>query len=227
MGGNIFQTGMDAFKDSYVTQRTMGEDRQRVRGARALAAGDRTQAAAEFGAGGLTDDVRGVQRDQEVQDQLGYTRDRQAHADDQAAAEKRIETLKQIAQGLKGVPPGQRKGALDHVTPIFQQIGMDPSVFANLTEDQLTDQSLDMFSGELEKQWQAVNLGNGGFAQHNTRTGEFKMQREPDKIVVLPNGATAVTADGKPIARNPKVFAPPRASSGGGSAALPPGYVPR
>jgi hypothetical protein len=222
MAGNIYQTGMDAYKDSYLTQRTMGEDRQRIRGARALASGNRTQAAAEYGAGGLTDDVRGVQRDQEVVDQADLTRQRQGKQDSREAAAERYKVLSTVAQGLKHIPPGQRKAALDHAMPIFQSVDPDPdgpdSLVGHLrgiTEDQLDDATLDSFSGELEKAWQGVNLGNGGFAQHNARTGEFKLLREPDKVIVLPNGATAVSRNGDVIAKSPKTFAPPRASGGG------------
>lgn len=228
MPPNIFALGQDAFKQSYGMQQAMREDRGRIRGGRALASGDRRGAMTALGGAGLTDDVRQVQQDQQRADAVEYGRAQDAEQQDytrgQAEETKRAAFLKDIAQGLKGVPAGQRKQALDQVMPAFEQLHIDPGQFASLTEEQLTDQSLDIFSGEIDKH-QLVNLGGGGAADFNPRSGDFKELRAPDKPIIVGNGASLIDpATGQPIYTNPKTFAPQRPRAAGGDG-LPPGFV--
>lgn len=210
MPQNIFAQGMDAFKDGYATQQTMRQDRARTQAGRALAAGDRSGAATAFGEGGLTDDVRRVQSDQTAADETTYQHGQDAQKQTDTDQAKRAAFLKDISKGLKGVPAGQRKAALDQVLPHFQQLGLDPEQFAGLTEDQLTDQNLDIFSGEIDKH-QLVNMGSGGVGDYDPRSGDFRELRAPDKPIILGNGATALDpVTHQPIYTNPKTFAPPR-----------------
>lgn len=215
---NIFAEGMNAYDDSFARTQAARQTRGRVQAGRALAAGDRTAAAAAFGEAGMPEGVRQVQDDQAADENQQFARDRIAKADERAEAERKVEVLTKVAQGLKGVQAGQRMQALQRAMPLFQQLQIDPSMFASLTEDQLTDEALDLFSGELEKQWQAVNLGGGGFGKFNSRSGEFETVREPTmRPVIVGNGATAVDPEtGEPVYANPKKFAPARPRSPGG-----------
>lgn len=93
---------------------------------------------------------------------------KQAYADDRQKsqlelAQARGKTLTGVAQRLKSVAPGQRKAALDQAAPLFQASGIDPATFAELSEEQLSDQALDMFVGNVAKELQVVNRGNGGY----------------------------------------------------------------
>lgn len=161
MAQNIFATGMDAFDRSYDRGQTMQQDRARMQAGRSLASGDRQGAAQAFGQAGLTDDVRQVQGDQMRVDDRAQAQQQGAQAQEQAAADRRAKLLVQVAQGLKTVPAGQRKAALGQIAPVFQQVGVDASMFDQLTEDQLTDQSLDMFSGEVSKAAEQYTLAPG------------------------------------------------------------------
>ena len=244
MAINLFNTsgimdrGQQAYDDTNTNIQGMMNRRTQMQAGRAYAGGDRQGAARMLAHGGNLDGARTLENDIQGDEDRAYTRqrqgmadERQAGQDERAASQRKVEVLTKIAQGLKGVPAGQRAGALQRAMPVFEQVGMDPAMFGNLTEDQLSDEQLDMFSGELGKQWQVINLGNGGFGFYNNRSGEFKTIREPDpRPVVIGNGGMAVDPDtGAVIGRNAKTFAPPRAGSGGrgggGIPPLPPGFV--
>lgn len=218
MAANIFATGMDAFDRSYDRGQSMQQDRAKMQAGRSLASGDRQGAMQAFGSAGLTDDVRQVQGDQMRVDLIAKQDEQQDYDRKHGEAKQRADVLVRVAQGLKSVPAGQRKAALAGIAPVFGKVGVDPSMFNDLTEEQLDDAALDMFSGEVEKQFQAVNLGGGGFGTFDGRTGKFQTLREPTiRPVIMGNGASALDPEtGEVIARNPKTFAPPRASSGGG-----------
>ena len=210
--------GMEAFDASAARQKDFRQDRARITAGRSLATGDRAGAATALGGAGMVDDVRQLQSDQRGIDDTAYqhSQDAQRRTDDQAA--QRGKALVAISQGLKRVPVGQRLAALQKALPVFQGLGIDASQFANLTEQQLDDGSLDMFSGEVSKQI-GVNLGGGGYGTYDPYTGTLKTLREPDpKLVSMGNGAALYDPDaGEVVARNPKTFAPPRPRAGGGS----------
>jgi len=217
MATNIFAQGMDAFDRSW--DRTQGfHDRATARKAgRALAGGDRAGAMQALGDAGQIDGVRTLQGDQRRED------DRAAEQAQGERAEqmRRAELLIGVAGELKNVPPGQRKAALQH--PIFQMAGLTPEQLSGLTEEDLSDQALDMFAGEVKKQVQVLNLGNGGVATVDPASGEFRVLREPDpRPVIIGNGGVAIDPEtGQVVGRNPKTFAPPRPSGGGGSGGGP------
>jgi hypothetical protein len=228
---NIFAQGMDAFDKSYDRTQTMRQDRARTQAGQSLASGDRQGAAQAFGQAGMTDDVRQMQADRQAVDNTSYSRQRDQHADDLATQQHRAEALKSAATGLKGVQPGHRAQILQQIagSPLFQQAGIDPGMFQGLTEDQLTDEALDAFTGTIDEHLQGVNLGGGGYGSYDKRSGKLDVLREPDKLQVIPNGGLAIGPNGEQI-RNPKTFAPQRpraASSGGALPGLPPGYRPK
>lgn len=154
MAYNIFQQGMDAFDRSYDRTEAMRQQRTRNTAGRRLAGGDREGAIQAFGEGGEVEAVRGLQRDQMAED-AGRAEQ------DAAMVKQRAELMTRVAQGLKQVPAGQRKQALDQVAPIFGKVGVDPSIFGQLTEEELSDQSLDMFTGNLAKEVEQFTLPPG------------------------------------------------------------------
>lgn len=161
MAQNIFATGMDAFDRSYDRGQAMQQDRARMQAGRSLASGDRRGAMQQFGQAGLTDDVRQVQADQMRIDQDERAVEQETYDRDQAEQKTRADVLVKVAQGLKSVPAGQRKAALSQITPVFQNVGIDPVMFNELTDEQLTDQALDMFSGEIENSVKLFNTSSG------------------------------------------------------------------
>jgi len=203
----------DFFGNALKYQQAGREQAAKQGAANALAAGDYAGAARAYASAGLSDDARQVMADQN-------TIDRQKTADADKEKLERAKVLIQAAQGLKHVPVGQRKAALQGAYPLFQAAKIDPSVFDGLTEDQLSNQSLDAFSGQVKSHLQGVNLGNGGYGTFDEDTGEFKTIREPSrKPVIVSNGGAAVDAEGNVIYRNPKTFAPPRPRAAAAGAA--------
>lgn len=228
MARNYFQspldTANDAFGQGYDRQQAVTDRITTTRAGQALAGGDREGAASTFARGGMIPQARQIQGDAQAADDRAYERSTAEEARAAKMKAQQAQALITIAKGLQGVPQGQRATMLQQSLPIFKQIGVDPTPFASLTEDQLSDDQLALFAGEMEKQWQVLNLGNGGAAQYNTRTGEFKTLREPDPPpVIVGNGAIAVDRqDGNVIARNAKTFAPARGGGGrGGGKAAP------
>ncbi len=218
MATNIFAIGGEAFDRSWDRTQAFHDKATARKAGRALAGGDRAGAMQALGNAGQLDGVRTLQRDQERAD------DRTAGQEQDARAEqaKRAELLISVAGELKNVPPGQRKQALQH--PIFQMAGLTPDQLANLTEDDLSDQALDMFAGEVKRQVQVLNLGNGGVATVDPASGEFNVLREPDpRPVIIGQGGVALDPQsGQVVGRNPKTFAPQRAGGGGKPAAVGP-----
>lgn len=216
MARNYFQdpleTGMDAFDRSYDRTQAIGDRATTARAGRQLATGDRRGAAATFAEGGMIAPSRQMTADQQGEEDRALAQSTQAQQMDLEKGKRTVDVLTRLAKGLQGVPAGQRRQALQQAMPIFDQLQIDKSQLEGLTEDQLTDDQLELFAGELEKQWQVINLGNGGAAQYNNRTGAFKTLREPDPPpIVLGGGAVAIDRDGGGVvARNPKTFAPPR-----------------
>lgn len=156
-----FSTGQDAFDGAYDRTQAMTNQVRRVSAGRALAAGDRQAAMSEFGNAGMTDEVRQIQQDQVDDDDRAAKQAAEAQEQDTAQAKQRADLLIKVAGALKSVPAGQRKSALGQVYPIFQQAGIDTGVFDGLSEDQLSDQSLDLFTGEVESQVKLFNTANG------------------------------------------------------------------
>jgi hypothetical protein len=174
MAINLFSTsgildrGNEAFKQGYDQMGAMRTDRTNMQAGKAYAGGDRQGAARMLAQGGNIDGARTLENDIQGDEQRAYQMQRQSMADERqagqdemAATQRRVEVMTRIAQGLKGVPPGQRVGALQRAMPVFQQVGIDPAMFGSLTEDQLSDEQLDMFSGEVSKSMEEYTLSPG------------------------------------------------------------------
>lgn len=193
---------------------------------RALASGDRQGAMDALGGEGQVDAVRTLQNDADADRQQAYANQRQGRMDQQATAskesERKVGVLKDVANGLKQVPAGQRMQALQHAMPLFEHVGVDPSIFGQLTEDQLTDAALDMFSGEIDKQYQQMFQNEGGIYGARSDGTVDQLQEFEPKERVLSQGQTLIGRDRKPVYTAPKTYAPPRARAGGGGKAAAP-----
>jgi hypothetical protein len=237
MARNYFQdpleTGENAFDRGFDRQQGVTDRITTVRAGRQLASGDRVGAAKTFAGGGMIDQSRRMTADQQADDDRAYERGNIEQDRETKMKAQQAQALIKIAEGLRSVPAGQRAAALQQSLPIFQQIGIDPTPFAGLTEQQLTDDQLGLFAGEVQKHYQVINRGNGGYDVMDMRTGQKAGGVEPDmRPVVIGNGGVAVDPETKQvIGRNPKTFAPSRARAGGGRSGgggipnLPPGFV--
>jgi hypothetical protein len=227
--------GQQAWDDTGANIKGMRDQFTNARAGRAYASGDRQGAARMLAQGGNLDgarvlqgDLRAEQRqgmqDTQAAEALTYERGRDQKADarlktadDVALAERNYTTLRRITSGLRGYQEGQRLPQLQRALPIFESLGIAVEPFAALTEDQLNDANLDVFEGELEKQWTFHNLGGGGIGRSDNRTGKYETLREPEK----PPGNYIRGPDGKwminPLAVEFKAQtrAPPKAVKGG------------
>lgn len=177
-GRQIVDGGNEAFARGYDQVDKFAQDRARRTAGSALASGDRQGAMNALGGEGDLGAVRQLKGDQAGEKQAAMAAARQGRQDLDADAKRRAEILKDVANGLKSVPTGERKKALQGVYPLFQQSGVDPAMFDPLTEDQLTDAQLDVFTGEVDK-LVTVNRGGGGYDVVNPRTGESVRSVEP------------------------------------------------
>lgn len=234
MARNLFGTAavIDAGRQGRADANEIFDDimtrRASSRAAPKIAAGDYAGAAGEYGSAGLADEALALRGKQEGADKTVYDRSQAEQTRKSAMQAKQAQALIMLAKGVRGVqhgvdeqhPEGRRRAAIQQVLPIFEKIGVDPTPFASLTEDQITDDLIAVFAGEMEKQFQGVNLGNGGFGSFDNRTGDFKTIREPDpKLQSVAGGATLYDPETRaPVYTAPKTFAPPRPRSGGGAA---------
>ena len=233
--------GQQAWDDTGANIKGMRDQFTNARAGRAYASGDRQGAARMLAQGGNLDGARVLQGDLRTEQRQGMQdtqaaealiydrgRDRKADArqktiDDVALAERNYTTLRRITSGLRGYQEGQRLPQLQRALPIFESLGISVEPFAALTEDQLNNANLDVFEGELEKQWNSVSLGAGGVGAFNPRTGKFVTVREPD--VKLSQGQKLFDSEGNEVAYNPKTFAPKtgKGANNGQYSDLPPG----
>lgn len=178
-GFNAFDTFNSARQASYDGLNQVRQDRGRMQAGQALQAGDYKGAAgALYGAGDLQAGMQVQQGQEHQQDrQMEMAQQQQKLAAQQAA--QKAEQMKRMALALRDVPPEQRAQVFQtQVGPALIQLGMKPEDL-NGAEDHLDDASLGVFAGEMDKQIQAMNLGNGGLATFNNRTGEVNVVREP------------------------------------------------
>lgn len=198
MAQNIFGLGMDEFDRSYQRTQAFRDQVTRRKAGQRLATGDRAGASQAFANEGMIPEARQMQADQfAVEDrEAGKVKEQQAEA------AKRAELLIGAAGALKRLPPEQRRSALSH--PIFQMAGLSQEQLAGLSDEDLSDQSLDMFVGTVKRSLQIVNRGDGGYDVVDTDTGEAvrsvdpqrkPLALDPDKTYVLPADAPVATAN--------------------------------
>jgi hypothetical protein len=181
MAGNIYGvlgSARQGFEDADAMTQTIRRRAAGMRAAPRAAAGDYRGAAGAYAEQGLDEGAAAYSRAQEGADDQAYDRGRLQTQDARADSDHKVRVLVTVAQGLKHIPSGQRLAALRQAYPLFQAAQIDTSHFDQLTEDQLTDQGLDAFTGEVRKHVM-VNLGNGGVGDFDPATGDMKTLREP------------------------------------------------
>jgi hypothetical protein len=210
--------------------------RASTRAAPMIASGDYQGAAGVYGEMGLADETMALEGQARTRQRQGMADERQAAqdkrqetTDERELVKARVEGLRGIMQDIANVPQGQRLGAWRRRAPELVAQGYPQEAVDSQTEADLSDAELQAFGAQLEEEWQAVNLGAGGFASFNKRSNTFDVKREPDpRLLVLGEGRVAVDPKTRQVvAKGPdKTFAP-RAPSG--AAGLPPppsGWAP-
>jgi len=158
---NIFAQGMDALDTSYARERQFGQDVATRRAGRRLQGGDYKGASGELLGEGMLSEGAAVSK-------LGQQQEDRGAAEQAAQAKAKAEGLIQLSQGLKGVPAGQRAAKLRELGPLFQHLQIDPTPFMSLNEEQLSDQNLDLFSGQVAKEAEQFTLSPGS-ARYDAR----------------------------------------------------------
>lgn len=161
MAMNILNNALNAREAGFQEMETVRDRIARNRAGRALASGDYTGAKAEaYGAGAL-DIGSGIQELENTQQDRELSLEADRTKQHNAQQKRMAETLAQLSTGLLEVPAGKRKETLDKIAPYLAQIGADPSVFQGLTEEQLTDENLRLFGGQMEEAAKGVVMAPG------------------------------------------------------------------
>lgn len=149
MPRNLFSDPFGGLQEGYQTAGAITDDIRskyaRNRAAPKIAQGDFHGAAQTYGAMGMDREAAAAFSDQQTQEDRGT----QAKERERVEGLRKADTLIKAASALKRVPPAERRQALGH--PIFQHLGITPELTGGLTDEQLSDQSLDMFVGEVER----------------------------------------------------------------------------
>lgn len=232
---NAYQQAESSVLDG--TDRFM-RSRANYQAGQAMTRGDRKAAAAAYYDAGMLPEGSGVE---------AYDRNLAAAEEDRASARQTADTkrqndlikeraslLSQVARGLKEVPVGQRKRQLDAISPIFQKVGLDTSMFGQLTEDDLSDASLDTFTGAVDREVEFIKGSDGSYTAASKRTGlpmyqyqaprqdEFK-EVDPKKDLVRIPGSTGGGTGGAGAPRNMRNNNPGNIEDGPFARSLP-GY---
>jgi hypothetical protein len=145
------------------------------------------------GARTLENDIQGDERqlmqDQQNAEKLTYDRKRDADTDRAAKAKENLGLLQQLYQGAQQIPwqsedspqPGAKRFAFVQKTlPILQQAGFDVAPFASLTPEQLDDENVATFGGQVENE---IVKFAGGYDVVDPRTKavkrSFRTERKP------------------------------------------------
>lgn len=222
------QTGEDAFDRAFDRQQAITDRITTTRAGRQLAGGDRAGAGRTFAGAGMIDEARVLEGDQVAADnRMRQDREREAagmkarDAEQASARKAQADAMVAILGRLATIPPGQRKATFDRAMPILENVGFTPDVLGQLgamTEDDFTDEALQMATGEVAKAAEEYTLAPGA----RRFKGETMIAENPARPIIIGSGGMAVDPDtGQPIARNPKTFAPPRAGGGKAAAAGP------
>mgnify|MGYP003650370669 CR=1 FL=1 len=234
---NMQRGGQQVWEDTGANLKEMRNQFTNARAGGAYARGDRQGAANMLAQGGnidgartLENDIQGDERqamlDQQAAEQQTYQRGRDKTTDQAAKAKENLGLLQQLYRGARQIPwqsedspnPGEKRFAfLQKTLPILQQAGFDVTPFSQLTPEQLDDQNIDTFGGQVEEE--LIKLPGGGLGTYNPQTRKYTELRKPD---AKPPGNYIMGPDGEWMV-NPLVGqaaaarrAPQRARSGGG-----------
>ena len=140
--GNILGDALRMRQAGFDEMQGFREQRARNLAGAALGRGDYQAGASALYQGGLIDQGQQVEQAQQA---------RQDHEREVQLKQQEMQgkALIRITQALKNVPQGSRAAKLREIAPVFQQVGIDPTPFMGLSEQQLDNPSLDAFSGEV------------------------------------------------------------------------------
>lgn len=237
---DVLEAGQKSWEDTGANIKAMRDQFTNARAGGAYARGDRAGAANMLAQGGNINDARVIQgdlrteqrqtmQDEQAAEKLTYDRKRDADTDQAAKAKENLGLLQQLYRGVRQIPwqsedspnPGAKRFAfLQKTLPILQQSGFDVTPFSQLTPEQLDDENVDTFGGKVEEE--LIKLPGGGLGTYNPQTRKYTELRKPD---AKPPGNYIMGPDGEWML-NPLVGqvaaakrAPPRAGSGGKTAA--------
>lgn len=221
---SIFQNALAARQQGYDQVADFRADQGRMRAGNALAMGQPREAAnALYKAGELDAGEivlqRGEARQMRQQAQQTAMQEQEA-AQAKEAAQMRGMALVRAAQALRAIPAGQRAQALQtRVAPMLGRLGMDTSAFEGLTEEDLSDQGLDLFAGQVQRELEIVKGPDGSFSAVDKGTGEIVNQYQAPRYQALSPGQSLVEIGGG------SEGAPSGGGAGGGFDAFYDGYL--
>lgn len=175
------------------------ETRARNMAGKKLATRDYAGAASELYSGGQIEAGADVQN-------FGAAQESNARKVNAEQVKERASLLMQVSKGLKEVPAGQRKAQLDRISPVFQKVGLDATMFGQLTEQDLTDEALDVFAGSVAKEVEFIKSSDGSYTAASKATGlpqfqyraprpdEFKEVDPTKDLVRIPGSSGAASA---------------------------------
>lgn len=165
------------FSEGYAQGQGMAQDFATQRAGNALAQGNYGGAAkALYGSGQLQDGntVQGWGEDRQ---------DAQAKAQKAQAAEK-LTFLKDAASNLARIPEQGRRQALSGMGQMFQSLGIPAEAIQQLGNADLSDQALQMFVGQVDKELEFAKASDGSYSAIDKSTGRPVYQYQaptPDK----------------------------------------------
>lgn len=229
---NAFDAFNSANAAAYGQAQRSVDQRARMQAGQQLQGGNPQAAAGALYGAGMLDEGQQIEGAAQVQDMRAQAQQnqqaQQAEAQQAEQAKAKGEALIKISQALKSVPAGQRMGALQRLTPVFSQIGMDPSVFQGLGEQDLTDQALDMFSGEVQNQLKFFNTASGIVAVNEREGTATPIYQDPlaQELKRAQIGATQARAGASSASAEAARARAAKTRSGGGSKASPAAKLP-
>jgi len=198
---NILSDAINARQAGFDEAQNLRDRYTRNRTGAAMASGNLDQAAETAYRGGdlqLGSAVQGMQR--QAQDRASE-QDAASKAAEAEHQKQLYASMVKIGTGLKSVPPGQRAQKLQQLEPWFQSVGMGEAgkQIASLPEDQLTDENIDVFTGQMEKAAEQFTLtpgskrydAEGNLVAEAPFAPQYKTVGEGQSLV-------AVGADGSP-----------------------------
>ncbi len=142
--------------------------------------------------------------------------DQQFAAQQQAAQQKQANDVREwatkSAMGLRALPPeGRVQTYLSQVAPVLKKLGIPDEQIQAAAQNGISDEELDGFMAALggePRQFQGVNLGNGGYGSFDPTNNQFKELRAPAQRPA-PSGY-AWGPDGQSLVKIPGGPADPR-----------------
>lgn len=164
---------LSAFGNGWDQAQGVFDRYNRVKAGNMLARGDSQGAQRAFYSGGLIDEGRQMEADQQVREDRTREIGRQEKADQLAKQRETLGYLKQAAVSLRKVPAEQRAAAFEQLAPSLSFL--DPQMVEQLRAAPKDDASLDFFLGDVEKAELQFFQTDQGILAGDQRTGKVDM----------------------------------------------------